>query len=197
LLVLPDEDLGFSHVRQEKRDLPETPITQYRFTVSLAKEAELAAIRLTAPYEELPDELRQRWPVAMPEGAPFPTVVSLPKMIVWHRPDGLVLSTMPALDLATVRQAITDGGRPRYPTRLEIEAGDGASPTRIRVRRASGNTALDLHVVAVLRRDVGAFERRQLYEHDDTRPIYLPPSGQSAVIEVEWSLFPSELATEE
>jgi len=197
LLVLPDEELGFSHVRQDKRDLPETPIPEYHFIVALAKEAAQPSIQLTAPREELPDELRQRWPVAMPESSDIPPVVPLPKAIVWHRPDGVVLATMPVLDLATVRQAIADSGRPRYPTRLEITTGDSASPTRIRVRRASGNTALDLYVVTVLRRDVGAFERRQRFEHDDTRPVYLPPAGQTAVIEVEWSLIPSELPTEE
>ncbi len=192
LLVLPDEELGFSRVRQTPRHLPATPLPEYRFLVVLAEEVPQPAIRLAAPRQELPDELRQRWSVAPPETQEFPPVVPLPRTIVWHRPDGQVLAEMPELDLDTVRRAIAEGGHPRYPTRLEILAGDSAFPTRIRVRRPSGNTALDLHAVAVLQRDVGRLERRLRFGQEESRPVYLPPPGGSAIIEIEWSLFPAE-----
>ncbi|MDX9981193.1 MAG: hypothetical protein RBU25_14300 [Lentisphaeria bacterium] len=197
LLVLPDEELGFSRVRQTPRHLPETPPPEYRFAVVLAAETPQAEIRLAAPRQELPDELRQRWLVAPPETREYPPVVPLPRAIVWHRPDGQVLAAMPELDIDTVRRAIAEGGHPRYPTRLEVQAGDSAFPTRIRVRRPSGNTALDLHAVAVLQRAVGFMERRQRFGQEDTPPAYLPPPGGSVIIEIEWSLFPAELTVAE
>jgi len=198
LLVLPDEELGFSRIRQVPRPLPETPIPEYRFAVALAEETEQPDIRLAAPRQELPDELRLRWRPAPPETREFPPLVPLPRAIVWHRPDGQVLEPMPELDLDAVRRAFAEGGRPRYPTRIEIQAGSSALPTRVRVRRPSGNTALDLHVVAVLQRDVGASERRQRFGgQDEARPIYLPPPGGSAIIEIEWSLFPAEMTVAE
>ncbi len=197
LLVLPDEELGFSRVRQTPRHLPESPLPEYRFTIVLAAEAPQPEIRLAAPRQELPDELRQRWLVAPPETREYPPVAPLPRSIVWHRPDGQVLAAMPELDIGTVRRAIAEGGHPRYPTRLEIQAGDSAFPTRIRVRRPSGNTALDLHAVAVLQRDVGLMERRQRFGLEAGRPLYLPPPGGSAIIEIEWSLFPAELTVAE
>jgi hypothetical protein len=197
LMVLPDEELGFSSVRQEKRVLPETPVPEYRFVVTLAKEAELAAIKLTAPRKELPDEMRLRWPVAPPEVLEVPKVVPLPRRIVWHRPDGTVLPDMPELDVATIRKAIADSGRPRYPTRVEIQARSPEVPGRIRVRRASGNTALDMYVVAALRRAIGRYELQDEHLGAVPRPDYLPPPGGSAILEIEWSLLPSELAAEE
>ena len=105
---------------------------------------------------------------------------------------------MPELDLESVRQAIGESGRPRYPTRIELRAGDAETPTRVRVRRASGNTQLDLHVVSVLRRDIGTYERKTRYlAAEAKRPAYLPPPGTSVLFEIEWSLFSTELSTED
>ena len=49
VMVLPDEQLGFSHVRRTKRALPETPVPEYGFQVALSKEGALPEIRLAAP----------------------------------------------------------------------------------------------------------------------------------------------------
>ena len=198
VMVLPDEQLGFSRVRQTKRALPETPVPEYGFRVILSKEATFPGIRLAAPPHALPDEMRLRWTAALPELPPAPTVVPLPEGIVWHRPDGRVLMSMPELDLERVRKAISEGGRPRYPTRVELRAGSAETPTRIRVRRASGNVQLDLHVVSALRRDVGAYERKKRYlAAAAERPAYLPPPGASILFEIEWSLFSTELSPED
>jgi hypothetical protein len=197
LMVLPDEQLGFSIVRQEKRVLPETPFPEYHFVVALAKEAELASIRLAAPRKDLPDEMRLRWPTASPEVLEVPKVVPLPKQLAWHQPDGTLLADMPNLDLSEIQQAIADGGRPRYPTRVEIQAGAPGIPTRVRVRRASGNTALDMHVVAALRQAIGRYELRAKFLDSATPPRYLPAPGASAFLEIEWSLIPSELSPED
>jgi hypothetical protein len=197
LMVLPDEELGFSSVRQEKRVLPETPIPEYRFVVTLAKEADLTAIKLTAPSKELPDEMRLRWPVAPPEILEVPKVVPLPKRIVWHRPNGTILPDMPELDVAAIQKAIADNGHPRYPTRVEIQAASPEIPGRVRVRRASGNVGLDMYVVSALRRAIGRYELQDEHLDDVPRPDYLPPPGGTALIEIEWSLLPSELAAEE
>lgn len=197
LLVLPDEELGFSQVRRTPRHLPETPIPAYRFAVTLSEEGGQSAIRLAAPRRELPDEFRRRWTIAPPETVEFPPVVPLPSTVVWHDPDGKVIDPSPELDLAAVARAFAEEGRPRHATRIEIQAGDSASPTRIRVRRSSGNPTLDRLVLAVLHREMGASERRERLGWEGNRPVYLPPPGRRTVVEIEWSLLPVELGVPE
>jgi hypothetical protein len=192
LLVLPDEELGFSQVRDEPRPMPETPVPEYLLVVKLADEAEQPVIRLAEPYRGLPDEMRLRWSLAKPESWEHPALVPLPRTLVWHRPDGQVMQNMPTLDAGSIREAIKAGGDARYPTRVEVFASSSERPGRVRVRRSSGNTLLDMLVVAALRQAIGRYERDARFFGLESRPMYLPEPGGSAFLEIEWSLLPAE-----
>jgi len=200
LMSLPNDTVGFGLVRQNERALPVTEVPPYGYDVTPAAERPFPPVALTAPLPALDSEVAAKWTVADVRERPPTPVPNLPRQLIWRYTDGTLLTDVPKLDPAEIREAVTQTGVPQQPTRLQIHRADASGPvavgqresfSRLRLRRSCGNARLDQLLVTALKRELLQLELQQKFRHEVTERPYFPTPGGTLTFEVEWRLMPT------
>lgn len=187
LLALPNERLGFSRVRNEKRVPPYTEIPAYRYVVSYLAESAVQQAPLSAPPPPLEKAVSLTWTSRLPPVPAAPPLGRAPVRIVWHFPDGRVIDDAPALPEGGPGAAMAKK-EPVAPTRVEVIRSENR--LRVSIRESCGNVELDRMAYDALVRAAGEYQRRLSAGGAVSAASWFPGPGQSVVLEVEWRLAP-------
>ena len=190
LFTLPDEERGFSSVRETEHTLPMTEPPVFQPALKLAEERPFPQILLAPGLPPFDREISEKWTYARPPLPEVPPTVRLPQGVFWRFTDGTRLTDLPAPDNAEARKTTSEGGAPTASTLLEISF--ASSLPRVLVRRSCGNRLLDQMAVRELRKAV--LKREEVALQNGPAVSWFPAAGQRSAFEVEWRLLPTETA---
>lgn len=185
LLALPNERLGFSRVRSEKRVLPYTEIPAYRYVASYLAESAVQEAPLAVPPPPLEKAVSLAWTSRLPPVPADPILGSAPARIVWHFPDGRVIDDAPALPEGSPGAALAKE-KPTTPTRIEVIRSENR--LRVAIRASCGNIQLDRMAYDACVQAAGEYQRRQSAGGAASAASWFPGVGQSVLLVVEWRL---------
>ena len=185
LLALPNERLGFSRVRKEKRVLPYTEIPAYRYVTTYLPETVVRPTPLASPPPPLEKAVSLTWTDRLPPVPADPPLGSAPTRILWHFPDGRVIDDAPALPETILELALAKG-KPTAPTGIAVIRSENR--LRVAIRASCGNVDLDRMAYDALVRAAGEYQRRQSAGGAAGTASWFPGPGQNVLIEIEWRL---------
>jgi len=185
LFALPNERLGFSRVRQERRVLPYTEVPGYRYVTTYPGETIRESGPLADPAPPLDKAVSLSWPDRLPPIPAEPPLGRAPTRVIWRFPDGRVIEDAPALpeekpDMALAPRKLTG------PTRIELIRSENR--LRVAVRQSCGNVELDRLAFDALVHRAGEYQRRQNAGGSVKAASWFPEAGKSVEIEIEWRL---------
>ncbi len=188
IFTLPNEEIGFSRVRNERPKLPYTPPPPYQYIIAYQPEFPLPMPPLASPWPPPADAVAADWPAPRIPPLGDPSLGSVPQhAIVWHCPDGRRIPDPPDLPEDKAADLVNANLHDLvHPTRIEIL--HTAQRIRIVLRRSCGNAALDALAVDALIRQAGEIQRRLAATPEAGRPSWFPDKGDERTVEIEWRL---------
>ncbi len=185
LFALPNEHLGFSRVRQERRVLPYTEVPAYRYATTFPAETIQDGGPLAARPPPLDKAVSLTWSDRLPPIPAEPPLGRAPTRVIWRFPDGRLIEDAPALpgegaDKALLARKLTG------PTRIQLIRSENR--LRVAVRQSCGNVELDRLAFDALVHKAGEYQRRQNAGGSVKAASWFPGAGKSVMLEVEWRL---------